>query len=198
MGLTKKFFPQGCPVCGHEVKLETEVFKYICYNCNAHADCHRSDTEYANKYEPTESMVSNETHFLRSLIRTDFSILFRERRYVHSNDGMIETALINIIYPLHLVKETIGNKEKFYKVVNKEKDILTVISMDKGEVSTLESHKVSRASNRDKSMIYLAEKLGADLVKINIGFFNESMLKKASEVIHEGIQEARSKSLANY
>lgn len=198
MDYVEKYYPDGCPVCGHQIKLEESVFKYICYNCNAHANCHKKDGNTFSLFEPSERFTGNEEHNLRAEVRQEFSKLFMERRYVVGDHDNFQTSIVNIVYPEHLVKAYSNGKEIFYKVKDKSSGMFTLMGLDNGEIETVPIGEAYPVSNREKSMVFLAEKMGLEVQKANLGFLDTQGLKRANVIITLAVQEARKKSLENY
>lgn len=197
--LENKYYPNGkCPVCGGQIILEKSFYKYICYNCNAHSACHKKDGPTYSKYMPRERFAGNSEHNLRKKVRMEFSKLFMERRYVTGEHETFRTSIVNVIYPLHLVKRYIAGEERFYESKKKDGGTVVLMDMDNGEITTLPIGETSPVSNREKAMVYVAQKMGLETAKAHLGFMDRESLDKANRIITAAVLEARKKSLEYY
>ena len=70
--------------------------------------------------------------------------------------------------------------------------------MDSGKVEVAGKETLSPVTNREKSMVFLANAMGLETKKARIGFLDSEGLVKANGVIHKAIQEARKKSLESF
>lgn len=188
------YYPKGCPLCKGKIKLDKEHFKYKCKSCGAYADCHREDSKYARKFQPTETMCGEETHFLRNQVRSEFSKLYRERINVKTNQEILQTSLINIIYTDHLMKLKDQEDEIFVAILKRNEDTADVSIINTGQLKNFPLEDLDNISNRDKALIWLSYKMGLDTTKCNIGIFDNRQLKIAHEYIYKAILEATKKA----
>lgn len=185
MDLSLLYFPNGCTVCGGKVKLHKSFFKYICENCEAYADSHRESSEYVKKYEPCESLAGKDIHALRETVREKIGKLYLER----VNIGKKETALINIIYTDHIAKIKKRGDETFIKVLHKTDKAIFAKRLIDGQLVRTPPGDTETVSNRDKSLIWLAQQLALKGEKCNIGALTGAQLKKSIEIMDSTFEE---------
>ena len=190
----KIYYPNGCPLCKGKVKFDNEHYKYKCRSCDAYADCHREDSQYAKKYEPTEIMAGQKTHFLRDQVRNEFSKLYREKINIKVNSSLLTTSLINIIYTDHIMKYKGKNHEMFAAILKRNDEYADISEIDTGQLKTILLSKLEPISNRDKALIWLSYKMGLETTKCNIGTFTDHQLKIAYKHIYKAILEATKKA----
>ena len=194
--IVKTYFPNGCTICGSEITLLPDAFKYVCYNCGAYADSHRQNSKYAEKYQPTETLALEEIHFLRDKVRKAFTKLYRERLNIKANHELINTALINIIFPEHIIKmESIEGEVYAFVLQNNEDKTFTISTIEQGTISVVSENDTENITNRDKAFIWLAHKLGLNDHKCNIGKLDKTQLKAAYQYIYQATLEAKRKAL---
>lgn len=178
--LINKYFPDGCTECGGIVVLDKLNFFYRCTspNCLAYADCHRNTGVEFQIYQPTETLAKEEIHILRKTLRNLVSKMYFDKIKVINNTNFNATAPINIIYIDNIVRYFTGSRNIFVKKLY-EKETCVVEMLETKEEMYVESRKISNASNRSKTLIWLALKLKIPIDKFTIGYLSKSNLVKA-------------------
>ena len=195
--IINKYFPDGCPLCREAIFFNEETFIYFCRGCGAFVSAHRDDTEFTAKFQPTGYLANKEVNLLRKAVLDAMKPLFLERVKIQGRHNTIETSLVNVLHKDYCVRLRLDDEEIVYgKVIsNTDQTDYKIFIIDSGKTVTVAPEELENVTNRDKTKIWLAQKLGLKVSECNIKHLNEKQLEKALEVLTEGVNESRQQAI---
>jgi len=193
----KTYFPNGCPICDGPITFNERTFIYFCLDCGAYVSAHRDDTEFTAKFQPTGYLANKEVNLLRKAVLDAMKPLFLERVKIQGRHNTIETSLVNVLHKDYCVRLRLDDEEIVYgKVIsNTDQTDYKIFIIDSGKTVTVAPEELENVTNRDKTKIWLAQKLGLKVSECNIKHLNEKQLEKALEVLTEGVNESRQQAI---
>lgn len=189
------YFPNGCNICGGEVKYHKDIFIYKCNNCEAWADSHRKGTIKNNAFEPTESLANQTTHEIRSKLRHIFGKLYIDKIQRIVKKEIIYTTIINIIYPENIISYNDGRGNSYAKTIYSKEDIIQIEFISNGLTQYVKTADINKVSNRSKALLWLSLQLNISVDRCKIGFLNINELNKAIEICYNAYIEGAKLSL---
>ena len=190
----KKYFPNGCTVCGGKVQFLKESLLYICNDCGVSVSAHKEETPYNLLYEPKGYLATLKVNNLRKAVSNSLSQLYMNRIKIKTKDKIIETALINAIFSNYCI-EIEGDEPLYGYQVDGGEGIRTVFLVDSHEKMDVKDGHYKGVTNRTKCNIWLAREMGMSTTECKIKLLSEPELEKAYKICEQGIKEAKRKSI---
>ena len=186
------FFPRGCTICNGKVNFIEDQYLYKCEECGALVSAHRYDSSRARKYEPKGNLMDEQTHDLSKFVLEAFKPLYLDRVTILSNGKTLTTSLINIIFKEYCmeVEDNDGNIFCAY-FIEQIGDKNKIFLVDTGEIKIIEPYLCKKITNRGKSYMYLAMKMGMKISECKIKMLNYHQLQEAYRISHNAVIEAK-------
>lgn len=181
--LGRRFFPNGCNMCGGEVvfKPHNGWYVYECSSCGAYTNAHRESKGCGRKYEPMGVLADEELRSAHDYLRSLFNHLWMPRQ------GQLFA--INVLFPtlVYSFSDEDGETAVGEVVEYDQEHKLYTINTESGKTYTVPLALKGKVSMRTKSYFWLAKQMGLAYSACQIPMLDMELTFKAIDVIKSAL-----------